>query len=64
MENNVEESLSQDLPQALKGSKLRAPSPGCCARTHGRGVYACALDEVHLMESQFSNELFLITSLT
>lgn len=26
MENNMGESLSQDLPQALKGSKLLTPS--------------------------------------
>lgn len=58
MENNVEESLSQDLPQALEGSKLHTPEPGCAVGS------ACALNEVHLPNSQFSSELFLITSLT
>ena len=65
MENNVEESLSQDLPQALKGSKLALLSQAVLhVRTYVRGACACALNEEHLMKSQFSNDLFLITSLT
>lgn len=62
MENNVEEALSQVLPQALEGSKLST-----CSQVilHARMyAYGCALNEVHLMKSQLSNELFLITSLT
>lgn len=58
MENNVEESLSQDLPQALK-----AANGALLGQVVLRG-WMGVLSEVHLMKLQFSSELFLITTLT
>jgi len=58
MENNVEESLSQDLPQALK-----AANEALLGQVVLRG-WMGVLSEVHLMKLQFSSKLFLITTLT
>lgn len=61
MENNVEESLSQDLPQALKAANEALSWPGCSAWMDGCAERG-ASHEIAVQQQTVSNNNSYIKS--